>query len=321
MEELFQLAREVLEGKRSLEELKSYPESLKERREVENPFKRSALIVSGDRVEHLKKALDREADVLILNLEDGVSPERKSFARTLLRKFLINSSLKGDKEVIVRVNPIDSPYFWDDVTELLPALPHGFRLSKVNSPEDVIAVSRLLTAFEASKGLKKGFFKLQLSIETPSALLNLSKILSSSSRIDAAYLGILDLFASLGLSQKLQDKRLGLYLRERFAFECRSFNISPIAPAYQDYKDLEGFKREAELEKELGFFGKMAISVRQSQIALSVFSPSEEELKEAKEIVEVYEKALKEGKGGVPYKGTFVDQPIYKDALNKLRFS
>ena len=321
MEELFKLAEEVLEGKRSLEELSNYPEELKERKEVENPFKRAALIVSADRVNHLKKALQREADVIIFNLEDGVSDERKPFGRLLLRKFLANTPLTGEKEVVVRINPISSPHFWEDITQILPALPHAVRLSKVSTPEDVIALDRLVTAFEKSTGAPAGFIKIHLSIETPEAVLNLPQILKASERVEAAYLGILDLFAGLGVSQRLAGKRLGDFVREKFAFECRACKVHPIGPAYQDYEDLEGFKEEALKEKELGFSGKMAISVRQAGIATKIFSPDPEEIEEAKRIVELYEKALKEGKGGITFNGKFIDQPIYRDALNTLRFS
>ncbi len=320
MEELLLLAQRVLDGEEPLDSLISYPETLRERREVENPFRRSALIVSADRVNHLKKALEREADVVIFNLEDGVSDERKPFARALLRKFLANTPLTGEKEVVVRINPMDSPHFWEDVTQILPALPHGIRLSKVSKPEEVVALDKLITAYERARGVRESFVKIHLSIETSGALLNLPKILKASGRVEAAYLGILDLFADLGLSQRLTSKRSGDFIREKFALECRACRVHPIGPAYQDYEDLEGFKEEALKEKELGFSGKMAISVRQSKVALEVFSPSKEEIEEAKEIVEVYQKALKEGKGGVTWKGKFVDQPIYRDALNILRF-
>jgi len=320
VEELFKLAEEVLEEKRSLEELSHFPETLPKRREPANPFKRAALIVSADRINHVKKALSREADVIIFNLEDGVSEERKPFARLFLRKFLASTPFPEDKEVVVRINPIDSPHFWEDITQILPAVPHAVRLSKVRSPEDVIALDRIVEAFERSASLPQGSIKIQLSIETPQAILNLPKILSSSRRINAAYLGILDLFAELGLSQSLTSKSLGEFVREKFAFECRSFNVHPIGAAYQDYEDLEGFREEALKEREMGFSGKMAISVRQSRLLMELFSPSREEIEEAKEIVRVYEEALKEGKGGVAHGGKFIDQPIYKDALNKLRY-
>ena len=320
MEELFNLAEEILEGKRELEELSQFPEKPSERKPVENPFKRSALIVSGDRLRHVKKALLRPADIIIFNVEDGVSDENKPFARLFLRKFLANTPLDGSKEVVIRINPIDSPFFWEDITTLLPSVPHAVRLSKVKSPEDVYSLDSIITAFELSRGIERGFIKIQLSIETPEAISKLPEILSASERINAVYLGILDLFSELSLPQKLSSGELGRFVRSRFVLESRARGIHPIAPANQDYEDLKGFEEEAKKERELGFSGKMCISVKQVEIANRVFSPTEEEIREAREIVEVYERAMREGKGGITYKGRFIDQPIYRGALNTLRY-
>ena len=238
-----------------------------------------------------------------------------------MRKFLKNVPFDGSKEVVIRVNPIDSEFFWEDVLELLPVVPHAVRLSKVERPEDVVVLEGVIKAYERSAGLPENSIKIQLSIETGKAVERLSEIFSVSERINAAYLGILDLFADLGLSQKLtKSSPIATYLKAKFVSTCRAFNVSPIAPAYQDYLDLEGFEKEALEEKELGFSGKMCISVKQVGIANKVFSPTEEEIEEAKRIVELYEKALKEGKGGITDSGKFIDQPIYKDALNKIRF-
>ncbi|WP_239500185.1 HpcH/HpaI aldolase/citrate lyase family protein [Desulfurobacterium thermolithotrophum] len=322
VEELFQLGEKVLADELKVEELKRYPENLQERKPFEKPFRRSALIVSGDRVKHLRKVFSRDADVIIFNVEDGVSDKNKPFARLFLKKFLTNVSFDGSKEVVIRVNPLDSQYFWEDIVELLPTVPHAIRLSKVEKVEDIVILEGILKAFELSKGLEEETIKIQLSIETGKAIDDLGEILKASKRINAAYLGILDLFADLRLSQKLlKTSGFADYIREKFVLTCRAHNVSPIAPAYQDYKDLEGFRKEAEREKELGFDGKMCISVKQVGIANEVFSPSLEEIEEAKEIVKLYEEALREGKGGITYKGKFIDQPIYKDALNKLKYS
>ncbi len=320
MEELFNLAEAILEGRENIEKLREFSEGRPLRKPVENPFKRSVLIVSGDRIKHLRKVLSRPADVIIFNVEDGVSKERKPFARLLVKKLLSNTDFDGSKEIVIRINPIDSPFFYDDVKELLPTIPHAIRLSKVRSPEDVIALDRLISSFEVSRGIKQGFIKIQLSIETPQAVEGLVNILSSSERINAVYLGIFDLFAELSLPQKFQSGELGKFVRNTFVFHSRSHNIYPIAPAYQDYKDLEGFESEARTEREMGFVGKMCISVKQVEVANRIFSPDEDEIEEARKIVEIYQEALREGKGGVTYGGKFIDQPVYRDALNTLRF-
>ena len=321
LDRLFELAEKFLEGDASLEELKKFPERSPERVPFEKGIRRSVLLVSADRPRHLKKVFARPADVLNFNLEDGVAEKNKAFARLLLRKFLLNVPFDGSKEIVIRINPLNSPYSWDDMFVVFPTIPHAIRLSKVQSYKDVVALDGVITAFEKAYELPPNTVKIQLSIETASALESLEKILTSSPRITVAYLGILDLFADLDISQeKIYSSPLSAHIKSRFALTCRSLRIVPIAPAYQNYEDLEGFEKEALEEKELGFEGKMCISVRQVEIANKVFSPSMEEIKEAKKIVELYEEALKEGKGGITYKGKFIDQPIYRDALNKLKY-
>ncbi len=316
MEELFKLA-EMEEW----EAVESFPEKAPLRNEVENPFKRSALIISGDRPKHLKKVFQRDADILIFNVEDGVAPERKPVARLLLRKFLKNTPFDGSKEIVVRINPLDSSYAWEDLLQLLPTIPHAVRLSKVRSPKDVMVLDGIISIFEKSNGIEEGSIKIHLSIETRQAIDSLSEILSSSKRVAVAYLGILDLFADLKIPQSLTSQKLGHHVRELFVLKCKSHNVIPIAPAYQHYENLEGFREEAIAEKEIGFSGKMCISVRQVNVANEVFSPSEEEIETAKRIVETYEKALNKGDGGITVNGLFVDQPIYRNALNILKFS
>ena len=98
VEELLSVAEKIVEGKEEVEKLKDFPESSDLiRKPFENPFRRSALIVSGDRPKHLKKVFQREADVIIFNVEDGVAESNKKFARLLLRKFLKNVSFDGSK--------------------------------------------------------------------------------------------------------------------------------------------------------------------------------------------------------------------------------
>lgn len=320
MDRLFEIGERVLKGELSLEELKAFSVELKERLPFTETFRRSALIVSGDKLKHLRKSFTRDADVLIFNLEDGVAEKNKDFARTFLKKFLTGISFDGSKEVVVRINGMDTPYFWEDIFEILPVVPHAVRLSKVTSFREVVALDKILEAFERSFSLTVGTIGIHLSIETGSAIENLEEILGASSRIKVAYLGMLDLFSDINLSQeKLPTSPLSSYIKSKFVLTCKSLRVVPIGPAYQDFENLEGFEKEALEEREIGFEGKMCISVRQVEVANRVFSPSEEEIKEAEEIVKLYEKALEEGKGGVVYKGKFIDQPIYKDALNKLK--
>ncbi|SNR68276.1 HpcH/HpaI aldolase/citrate lyase family protein [Desulfurobacterium atlanticum] len=291
------------------------------REPVKKLFIRSAILVSGDKIKHLKKIVERDVDIIIFNLEDGVSDKNKPIARKILKIFLSNINPEN-KQIVVRLNPIDSSFFFDDICEILPAIPHGIRLSKVETPEDVIALDKIITAFEKKIGIRENTIKIHLSIETGKSIQNLKEILQSSKRIETAYLGILDLFSDLKLPQSaIKTSPTAKFLKANFVTTCRSYNVYPVAPAYQNYKDLEGFEKECMEDKIIGFSGKSCISIKQTEIANLIFSPSEEEIEKARKIVELYKKAEEKGEGGITFNGLFIDQPIYKDALNILKLS
>ncbi|WP_297444973.1 CoA ester lyase [Desulfurobacterium sp.] len=318
IEKFFETAEKVVETG-NIEELKPFENPVKYREPVRKRFIRSAILVSGDRVKHLRKIFDRDVDIIIFNLEDGVADSKKQVARKII-KTLLSLRNSQDKELVVRINSIDSPFFYDDITEILPSLPHALRLSKVESENDVIALDAIISGFEKSRELPERTIKIHLSIETGKGIKNLEKILTASERVETAYLGILDLFSDLNLPQNLIEKSpTTTYIKTRFVTACRTFNVNPVAPAYQNYKDLKGFEKECKEDRMIGFNGKSCISVKQTEIANSIFLPDREEIEKAQMIVKLYEKALKEGKGGITCGDLFIDQPIYKDALNLLK--
>ncbi|WP_456397779.1 HpcH/HpaI aldolase/citrate lyase family protein [Desulfurobacterium sp.] len=319
LEKFFEAAEKAVETG-NIKELTPFENSIKTRTPVNKRFIRSAILVSGDRIKHLRKIFERDVDIIIFNLEDGVADSRKKIARKIIKILLSIKDDITDKEIVVRINPINSPFFYEDIAEILPSIPHAIRLSKVESEKEIIAVDTIISSFEKSKRISENTIKIHLSIETGKGLTNLEKILSASKRIETAYLGILDLFSNLSLPQNLIEKSpTTSYIKTQFVTICRTFSVNPVAPAYQNYKDLEGFEKECKEDQIIGFSGKSCISIKQTEIANRIFSLSKEEIEKAKRIVELYEKAKEEGKGGVTLEGLFIDQPIYKDALNFLK--
>lgn len=318
LEKFFEAAEKAIETG-NIEELMPFDNSIKTRTPVSKRFIRSVILVSGDRIKHLRKIFERDVDIIIFNLEDGVANSRKKVARKII-KILLSMKDVTDKESVVRINPINSPFFYEDITEILPSIPHAIRLSKVETEKDVTTLDAIISSFEKSKQIPENTIKIHLSIETGKGIKNLEKILTASERIETAYLGILDLFSDLNLPQNLIEKSpTTTYIKTRFVTTCRTFNVNPIAPAYQNYKDLEGFEKECKEDRLIGFNGKSCISIKQTEIANKIFSPTEEEIERAKNIAKLFEEAIKKGKGGITYEGLFIDNPIYKDALNILK--
>ncbi|QOP41230.1 HpcH/HpaI aldolase/citrate lyase family protein [Sulfurimonas marina] len=269
---------------------------------------RSALMLSCNNIKHLSKIESLEADCIMLNLEDGVSKEEKPFALALCAIFLSRLQ-KCDKKLVVRVNALDEGGY-EEITYLNQFMPDAIRVPKIKTPEEVKAVHALL----------KDEIELHLSIETAEAWANLAQ-LSVNERVNTFYLGILDLFADMGLSQGLIDLENPTmhYMLSHFLITCKSIRVKPVSFVFQDFRDLDTFSKWIELEKSMGYDAKGCISPNQVQLANKIFVDKEEEIKRAKVIVKLFEMHQEEGiTGFVDEEYGFIDEPIYKGALKLL---
>lgn len=266
---------------------------------------RSAMMVSSHNIKHLTKIPSLVSECLMLNLEDGVSSEQKPYALALCAMVLA-SNPQCDKKLIVRVNPLDEGGA-EEILFLNPFMPDAIRVPKIRSVEDV---KRVLTLVDEE-------IEIHLSIETKEAWLALSQ-LSIDPRIKAYYLGILDLFADLGLSQSLltHDNPTVHYLLSHFLITCRACGIKPVSFVYQDYKNSDGLRNWLELEKMMGFDAKGCISPAQVELIHAIFGHTDTEIERCREIVRVFEEHKGRGISGfVDERYGFVDEPIYKGAL------
>jgi citrate lyase beta subunit len=253
--------------------------------------KRSALMVSGHNVKHLNKIDEINADIIILNLEDGVPKDKKEIAKIMIAVFLSNINFLN-KEVIIRINPVNKEgkgeiQFLDKFSF------DGFRIPKVESVEDIDDVS-ILTDKE-----------IHASIETKEAFFNLIEL--SHPRLTAFYIGIYDLLNSLNLSHSIinLDNPLIHNILSEFSLKSRYINKTPIGFVYQQFKDLNGFFKWCSLQKNLGLQGVGCITPAQVKIANKIFS---EDIEFAKIVVNRFE-----SDGPFTIDGLYVDEPIYKN--------
>lgn len=266
---------------------------------------RSVMMLSTHNIKHLTKIPTLAAECLMLNLEDGVSPEQKPYALALCG-IALSSNPQSDKKLIVRVNPLDEGGA-EEILYLNPFLPDGIRIPKIRTQEDV---RRALTL--VAEGIE-----VHLSIETKEAWLHL-KDLALDSRVKAYYLGILDLFADLGLSQSLltPDNPTAHYLLSHFLITARACGVKPVSFVYQDYKNTEGLRNWLDLEKEMGFDAKGCIAPVQAELIHEVFGHSAAEIERCREIVRLFEEHASRGISGfTDDRFGFIDEPIYKGAM------
>ncbi len=272
---------------------------------------RSNMMLNPLRLDHLNRLDTLEADVVTLNLEDAIAPSRKQEALINIALFL--SHLKrADSRIVIRTNPIHRGGA-EEIRALLPFRPDAFRIPKVRSPHEI----------ESALGLLDDDTQLHLSLETKEAFRDLGHWGGIDSRLRVANLGILDLLADLGLPQRLVTRGPGNPTAEailvQFLLVARTAGLQPVSFMYQDYKDLEGFRRWCLREKEMGFESKACMGPAQVAIANKIFGPDPEAIQHAQEIVKRFEEASQRNVHGfLDEEYGFIDEPIYRDALNTL---
>jgi len=272
---------------------------------------RSVLMLSCNNIKHLNKIQELDADCIMLNLEDGVSKEDKHFALVLCAIFLAKHR-ECSKKLVVRVNALDEGGY-EEITYLNQFMPDAIRVPKINNKKEVDSVLALLNEE----------IELHLSIETSDAWHNLAT-LKTNLRVTTFYLGILDLFADMKLSQSLinLDNPTMLYMLSHFLVTSKSMRVKPVSFVYQEFKNLDEFSLWIELEKSMGYDAKGCISPNQVKLVNKVFVDEEAEIKRAQIIVKLFEMHRDSGVTGfVDEEYGFIDEPIYKGALALLNIN
>jgi malyl-CoA/(S)-citramalyl-CoA lyase len=301
---------------------------------------RSELSVPGSSPKFFEKAAKSDADVVFLDLEDAVAPEKKAEARRNIIQ-AIGDIDWGDKTLSVRINGLDTVYMYRDLVEVLENCSERLDLvmvPKVGTAADVYAVDMLISQIERAKGRKKRL-GLELIIETALGMQNIHAIAAASPRNESLHFGVADFAAStqakitsiggpnplygvltdpLGPDKK-RDYHWGdmwHYAIARLVIAARANGLRPIDGPFGDYSDPEGFRAHAQRATVLGCEGKWAIHPSQIALANEVFTPSDEEVAGARRILEAMEDAAQEGKGAVALDGRLIDAASIRMAQN-----
>ncbi|NPA03907.1 MAG: CoA ester lyase [Epsilonproteobacteria bacterium] len=266
----------------------------------------SALLASAHNAKHLNKIDEVESDAIILNLEDGVAKEFKEIALLSAALFL-QEAPSNSPLLVVRVNPLEEGGA-EEIAFLNRFSPDAIRVPKIKTPKEV----------EIALSLVDENIFLHLSIETKEAFLNLEK-LKVDGRVDKFYLGILDLLADLKIPQKvlrISNPTID-YILSRFLIVSSALDSQAISFVFQDYKNLEEFEEWCRYELEMGIEAKACITPAQVEIVNRIFKSFD--IERARYIKEQFEKMQQKGITGFSdEKYGFIDEPIYKDALNIL---
>jgi citrate lyase subunit beta/citryl-CoA lyase len=269
---------------------------------------KSKLFVPASRPELFAKALASAADAIYLDLEDAVAEARKGEARAALRHLLDTpDALPPHKTIIVRVNAYGTPHFAADLAAVARRGVALINLPKPQGADEVRAAAEALAEAERANGVSEPI-GLLLNIETPAALRRAYELASAHERVRGLQLGLADLFEPLGIVRKepvaVQQAMFTLSLAagEAGVFACDA--------AFADIKDEDGYRREAQLARNLGFVGKSCIHPSQIALANAVFRPTDAEIAHARRVVEAADQADAQGIGAYVVDGKMIDAPF-----------
>jgi len=268
----------------------------------------------------IDKAPSAGADVICYDLEDSVPPAEKAAARPLAAK-AIDTTPRGPHQVYVRLNG-----FWTGMTEddliavVRPGL-DGVVLSKADSAAEIEKVDHYLTGLEREAGMVTGSVAIAPLVETAKGVMNSYDICRASPRVSAAVFGAEDYATDMGI-QRTPEGREVEWARTQLAVACRAAGIQAIDTPDPDYTDTEHLEREMRFARSIGYRGKLVIHPTQVAIANRIFRPSDEEIAEAREVVEAFERdGLAKGLAAISVGGKMIDTPIYWRAKRLLEWA
>ncbi|MEP4246536.1 L-malyl-CoA/beta-methylmalyl-CoA lyase [Tateyamaria sp.] len=292
---------------------------------------RCQLFGPGSRPAIFEKMAMSGADVINLDLEDSVAPSDKDSARANIIKATHDIDW-GNKLLSVRINGLDSPYWYRDVVDLLEQASDRLdqiMIPKVGNAADIYAVDALVSSIEAAKGRRKPI-SFEVIIESAAGISHVEEIAAASPRLAAMSLGAADFAASMGMQTTgiggTQDNYYMLqggqkhwsdpwhWAQTAIVAACRTHGVLPVDGPFGDFSDDEGFRAQARRSATLGMVGKWAIHPKQIAIANEVFTPSDQAVAEAREILAAMETAKANGEGATVYKGRLVDIASIKQA-------
>jgi citrate lyase beta subunit len=278
--------------------------------------RRALLYTPGDDPHKIRKAANLEVDSVCLDIEDGVAINQKEIARDTIAQLLPTLEF-GQSERLVRINPVGSTFIESDLDAILPIRPDGIVIPKVQSSDHIIWIADRLTNFEVLLDLSPGSIKLIAIIESALALVNLREIASASRRLEAIVFGAEDLAADIGAERSKSGWEV-FYARSAVVTYATAYGLQSIDMVNTDFQDLETLIFSARQGAKMGYSGKQVIHPDQVQPVQEAFTPSEEQIIEAKKILDEFDQHQKEGRGAYAVNGKMIDAPIIRSAESVL---
>jgi citrate lyase subunit beta/citryl-CoA lyase len=283
--------------------------------------RRTELTCPAHSMKMMTKAAESAADEVILDLEDSCAVSQKIEARKTLIEALNTLDFRG-KIRAFRPNNIRTRFCYRDIVEVVEAAGRNIDvvvIPKVYGPEDVLFVDRLLSQIEENVGLEQGRIKLEVLIESARSLLHAEEIATCTPRMSSLIFGIADFAGDIGARLSGDQFTTFHYAKAQTITAARAAGIDVIDNVTLQFKDLEQVRRDAEAGAELGFDGKWAIHPSHIEIINAAYTPTREEIKRARAILEAYARADTEhGQGAIVFEDEMVDAATLRVEWKKL---
>ena len=269
--------------------------------------RRSFIFTPGLNPEMFPKALASGADMVCIELEDGIAIKDKDEARKNTINALKNLKINNDVELVVRVNCQRTKPGLLDLEAFISSKLNvkALMLPKVKTPDEITFIDDLLTDCNMDTDL-------HVIMETNEALENIYDIAHASKRIVALYFGGVDMAAELRVENKPENL---VYARSKLVHAGASVGVDVIDVPYLDLENMDGLKKEAEFVKNLGFTGKGSIHPKQINILNEIFTPSQKEISHAKKIIDQFNKS---DTGLVVIDGKLIEKPVLREMQRKI---
>lgn len=246
-------------------------------------------------------------DSIMIDLEDAVAQSQKDAARILAYNALRTIDY-GSCETVVRINGLDTPYGEEDIRAVVSAGVDVVRLPKTDSAQDIIDVEKIILETEKKCG-REGQTLMMAAIESTTGVLNAREIAHASERMMGIALGAEDYVTNL--KTRRSEHGMELFLaRSQIVLAARDAGISCFDTVYSDLQNMEGFRKEVQLIKDLGFDGKSVIHPSQIKVVNEIYNPSQKEIESAMRIIAGAYEAQQRGAGVITVDGKMVDEPI-----------
>ena len=269
--------------------------------------RRSFIFTPGLKPEMFPKAISSGADMVCIELEDGIAIKDKDEARKNTFKALETLEVKSGVELVVRVNCQRTKFGLMDLEAVVSSKTNvkAIMLPKVKTPDEITFIDDMLT----DCGLDTD---LHVIMETNEALESIYEIANASKRIVALYFGGVDMAAELRVPNEYKNL---IYARSKLVHAGASVGVDVIDVPYLDLDDMDGMKKEAELVRDLGFTGKGSIHPKQINMLNEIFTPSKEEIVKAKRIVDQFNAS---NTGLVVIDGKLIEKPVLREMQRKI---